>query len=357
MLHKITVLLLLLLFLASCRKDDSEDKDSLDLSMESVNFSAQKDASLIVVRTDKNWTAKCDASWIALSTKEGQSSTGFLVGVPANRGFKREATITVSSGKISKDIKVSQLGVTKIEFEINGAKFKFLPVIADTFFYLDGTTYLATRKVFLDSYFISETEITNAQWKVVAGSLPYNTENNLPNHPVVVNWKQINEVFIPKINQNSDYQFRLPTENEWEVAARGGLLSGNTSYAGSIYIDQVAWHWQNSEGKKHKVALKKANELGLYDMSGNVSEWCSDWYVEWTDANRPSGELINPKGPTSGTLKVIRGGDFQANRFEYDRNSCSVTSRNYLPPDIITDGFLYEGYNHYTGFRLVITTK
>jgi formylglycine-generating enzyme required for sulfatase activity len=191
----------------------------------------------------------------------------------------------------------------------------------------------------------------------VAGSLPYNTENNLLYHPVVVNWKQINELFIPKISLVADYQFRLPTENEWEVAARGGLLSGNTKYAGSINIDQVAWHWKNSEGKKHKVALKKANELGLYDMSGNVSEWCNDWYAEWTDANRPSGELVNPKGPASGTLKVIRGGDFRADRFEYDRNSCSITTRSYLPPDISTEGFLYDGYNHYTGFRLVIASK
>jgi formylglycine-generating enzyme required for sulfatase activity len=357
MVNKVAFLFLFLLFLASCRKDDSEKKDSLEISVESVSFNAQKDESMIVVRTDENWTAQSDAEWITFSTYEGEGSTGFIVGASANPGFKRETKVSVVAGKLTKDIKVVQLGVTKIEFEINGVKFKFLPVNADTSFYLDGSTYLATRRVYLDSYFISETEITNAQWKAVAGSLPYNTENNLLYHPVVVNWKQINELFIPKISLVADYQFRLPTENEWEVAARGGLLSGNTKYAGSINIDQVAWHWKNSEGKKHKVALKKANELGLYDMSGNVSEWCNDWYAEWTDANRPSGELVNPKGPASGTLKVIRGGDFRADRFEYDRNSCSITTRSYLPPDISTEGFLYDGYNHYTGFRLVIASK
>jgi formylglycine-generating enzyme required for sulfatase activity len=357
MINKVAFLFLFLLFLSSCGKDDSEDKDSLDLSVETVSFSAEKDASLVVVRTDKSWAAQCDARWITFSAKEGEGSTGFIVGASANPGFEREATISVLAGKITRDIKVSQLGVTKIEFKINGVIFKFLPVNADTFFYLDGSTYLATRNVYLDSYFISETEITNAQWEAVIGSLPYNTENNLPYHPVVVNWKQINELFIPKIKLVADYPFRLPTENEWEVAARGGKLSSNTGYAGSMYIDQVAWHWLNSEGKKHMVASKKPNELGLYDMSGNVSEWCSDWYELWTEENHPSGELTNPTGPASGTLKVIRGGDYLADRFEYDRNSCSITTRNYLPPDISTEGFLYDGYYHYTGFRLVIAKK
>ena len=152
----------------------------------------------------------------------------------------------------------------------------------------------------------------------------------------------------------SEYQFRLPTENEWEVAARGGLKDINASFAGSIYIDSVAWYFQNSEGRKHEVAMKLPNELGLYDMSGNVSEWCSDWYLEWTEANRPPSESTNPTGPATGTLKVIRGGDFIAERFQYDRNNCRVSSRNYLPPGINTSDFLYEGSYHFPGFRLVI---
>ncbi|MBE0653767.1 MAG: SUMF1/EgtB/PvdO family nonheme iron enzyme [Bacteroidales bacterium] len=353
-----------LLLTASCKKDDDPDPDKppvvvdvFDLSLTTIHFTAEKDASLVVVKTNGDWKATCDAGWIVLSAYEGNKSTGFIIGASANQYFPREAIITITSEEKIKEIKVNQAGVASISFEINGVSFSLLPVIADTSFYLDGDTYLASRSVYLDSYFISETEITNAQWKAVTGTLPYGDENSMPDLPVVANWNNITENFIPRINEQTAYRFRLPTENEWEVAARGGLESGNTGYAGSIYIDEVAWYAQNSEGRKHLVALKKPNELGLYDMSGNVSEWCSDWYGEWTEDNRPPAESSNPTGPATGTEKVIRGGDFLADRFEYDRNSCRVTSRNHLPPDINTEDFLYEGYNHFTGFRLVIAKK
>lgn len=365
---KLLLLFSFFLLLASCGKDDDPQPkpdpdpdddppvvvDFFDLSISAISFSANKDASLVVVKTNDTWSANCDQDWISLSASEGTKSTGFIVGASANRKFSREAVITISSDDKTKEIKVIQSGVSSVEFEINGVLFSLLPVEADTTFSLDGSTYLAQRDVYLDSYFISETEITNAQWLAVTGSLPYDTENNHPNLPVVVNWNDIYELFLPKLNAAIDYEFRLPTENEWEVAARGGRKDQSSIYAGSIYIDEVAWHWGNSEGRKHNVALKLPNELGLYDMSGNVSEWCSDWYMEWTEDHKPPAEANNPTGPDSGTEKVIRGGDFSADRFEYDRNSCRVTTRNYLPPDITTQGFLFNGYYHHPGFRLVI---
>jgi len=328
--------------------------DFLDLSLATINFTAEKDASLVVVRTDKDWTAICAEDWITLSTYNASKSTGFLIGASTNKKFQRNATITISGSGKSKEIKVSQAGVTKVEFKINGVPFTLLPVETDTSFYLDGATYLASRNVYLDSYYISETEITNAQWRAIVGKLPYDSESNSPNLPVIANWKDITEQFIPKLNELSDYKFRLPTENEWEVAARGGKKDIGGSYAGSMYIDEVAWHWNNSEGRKHIVALKKPNELGLYDMSGNVSEWCSDWYVKWTDDNHPPAESNNPTGPSTGTEKVIRGGDFRADKSEYDQNSCNIVYRNSLIPDINTEDFQYGGYYHYPGFRLVI---
>lgn len=365
---KLLLLFSFFLLLASCGKDDDPKPmhdpdpdpdppvvvDFFELSMATINFKTNEDASLVVVKTNDNWSASCKEDWISLSAGEGTESTGFIIGASANKKFSREALVSISSGDKTKEIKVFQSGVTSIEFEINGVPFSLLPVKADSTFSLDGSTYLAQRDVYLDSYFISETEITNEQWHAVVGSLPYDTENSKPNFPVVVNWNDIYEIFLPKLNAVIDYDFRLPTENEWEVAARGGKKDQSGIYAGSIYIDEVAWHWGNSEGRKHNVALKAPNELGLYDMSGNVSEWCSDWYAQWTEDNKPPAEANNPTGPESGTEKVIRGGDFSADRFEYDRNSCRVTTRNYLPPDINTPDFLFDGYYHHTGFRLVI---
>lgn len=349
--NKIACFLLVFLFMVSCGKDDDSDGSGvLELSHSTINFTTEKDASLVKVQTDKNWTATCDAGWISFSAENGEGTTAFLIGASENKTFLREATITISAGNTKKSIQVIQSGVSKIEFELNGVIFRFLPVQADTLFYFD----FPFRSVYLDSYFISETEITNAQWNAIVGSLPYNDENSKPNLPVIVNWNQISTEFLPKINSKVSYLFRLPTEHEWELAAMGGKKNINSSYAGSIYIDEVAWYWLNAGGKKHEVGLKQPNELGLYDMSGNVSEWCSDWYEQWTDLNPPPSESTNPTGPATGTLKVIRGGDFIAERFEYDRNNCSVSSRNYLPPDISTEGFLYDGYYHYTGFRLVI---
>jgi len=364
MKQKPILLYLFLLLLLSCGKGDDPDPndpdgppvvvDLFDLSLTTIHFTAEKDASLVVVKTDSEWKATCPADWIALSAYEGNASTGFIIGASANRKFSRQASISILSNKQTKEIKVIQAGVSSIQFEINGVSFSLLPVESDTTFYLDGETYLASRSVFLDSYFLSETEITNAQWKAITGSLPYEDESSKGDLPVIANWNTITEDFIPQINELTGYQFRLPTENEWEVAARGGKASGNTSFAGSIYIDEVAWHFGNSEGKKHKVATKEPNELGLYDMSGNVSEWCSDWFEEWTEDNHPPAEANNPTGPASGTEKVIRGGDFLSDRFEYDRKSCRIVSRNHLPPDINTEDFHYDGYYHFTGFRLVL---
>ncbi len=358
-------LFLILILAVSCKKDNNSPQPGptppkkadpyLKISMKDINFSHNKDAHLVVINTNVKWKATCTAKWLTFSAMQGDSTTGIIIAASKNKEFKRETTVSVVADTLSKEIQVTQSGVSRIEFKINGVSFTFLPVKADTSFYLDGGTYLASRNVYLDSYFISETEITNAQWKAVTGRLPYGSENNFPHLPVIVNWKSISEDFLPKLNQLSEYTLRLPTENEWEVAARGGLKSNRTLYAGSMYIDTVAWYWNNSGGMKHNVGMKKPNELGLYDMSGNVSEWCGDWYEEWTDDNHPPANAKNPTGPKTGTEKVLRGGDFIAEQFQYDRDGCAVYARNHLPPDIDTKNFLYDGFYHYPGFRLVIT--
>ncbi|MDA3815772.1 MAG: SUMF1/EgtB/PvdO family nonheme iron enzyme [Prolixibacteraceae bacterium] len=372
MKSKLAFLYVLMLLLASCGKgddpspvdpDDPSDPDNptvvvdfLDLSLTTINFTAEKDASLVVVNTNTKWEAACSADWISLSASEGDNSTGFIIGASTNKKFLREATINISGGDKTKEIKIKQSGVSKIEFEINGVAFKLLPVSMDTtIFFIMGNH---STNLYMDSYFISETEITNAQWRAVMGSLPIESETNSTDLPVYENWENITEKFIPKINELIDYNLRLPTETEWEIAAVGGKKDIGGVYAGSIYIDEVAWYWGNSEGKRHNVALKMPNELGLYDMTGNVSEWCSDWYEGWTYLDpAPPAELSNPTGPATGTVKVIRGGDCRTNQ-----DDCSINYRNNLPPNIIETeytgikhpGFLYEGYFHFPGFRLVI---
>ncbi len=341
----------------SCNKEDATKiEDSyLDISLVSIDFTADKDASLLKIETNNEWKISSDATWLSFSAKNGNESTAILVAATENKRFQRAATVTVQAYNITKEIKVTQTGVSKIEFEINGIKFTLLPVLADTTFYLEGGVSFNSRNVYLDNYFISETEITNAQWQAVTGNLPYNTENSFPNLPVVATWNQIAQNFIPKINELTEYKFRLPTEHEWEVAARGGHEFVQFYYfAGNNNADDVAWYYNNSEGRKHDVGLKQPNELGLYDMSGNVSEWCSDWYREWTEDNPPGNNLTNPTGPSIGTNKVVRGGDLVADEFQYQQNSCYIYMRDHLPPNIDTDDFLYGGYYHYPGFRLVI---
>ena len=157
------------------------------------------------------------------------------------------------------------------------------------------------HSVTLSGYYIGKTEVTQALWKAVMGSNPsYFKGDDLPVE--CVSWDDCQE-FIRKLNSLTGQHFRLPTEAEWEFACRGGNNSLGYKYSGSDNIDNVAWYDGNSGDKTHPVATKSANELGIYDMSGNVWEWCCDWYGDYT-----SGALTNPKGPESGSLCVLRGG-------------------------------------------------
>ncbi len=159
------------------------------------------------------------------------------------------------------------------------------------------------HSVTLNSYYIGKTEVTQALWKAVMGSNPSDFKgDNLPVE--YVSWNDCHE-FIRKLNALTGQNFRLPTEAEWEFACRGGNNSRGYKYSGSNYIYNVAWYGDNSGNKTHPVATKSPNELGIYDMNGNVWEWCSDWYGGYT-----SGAQTNPKGPDSGSGRVGRGGSW-----------------------------------------------
>ena len=188
------------------------------------------------------------------------------------------------------------------------------------------------HNVTLDSYYIGETEITQAQWRAVMGSNPSAYKGD--NRPVEkVSWNDAKE-FCKKLSELTGKRYVLPTEAQWEYAARGGNQSKGYTYSGSNNIDEVAIYDVYSS-KHSNVKSKKPNELGIYDMSGNVWEWCSDWY----SSSYSSSSQTNPQGPTSGSYRVLRGGSWGG-----IAGSCRVAYRDYDYPS--------NAFNNY-GFRVV----
>jgi formylglycine-generating enzyme required for sulfatase activity len=185
-----------------------------------------------------------------------------------------------------------------------------------------------THTVTLSAFQIGKYEVTQADWRDVMGSNPSNFKG-CDDCPVEnVSWDEVQD-FIMTLNQRTGKKYRLPTEAEWEYAARGGHkmpkdVSMMSAYAGSDDISKVAWYLTNSGDKPHPVGLKTPNALGLYDMSGNVYEWCADWYGAYTE-----GAQSNPTGPKSGSLRVLRGGSWGSNA-----QFCRVAGRyDYTPED------------------------
>ena len=195
-----------------------------------------------------------------------------------------------------------------------------------------------THSVTLSDYYIGKYEVTQAQWRAIMGSNPSNFKgDNLPVENV--SWNDIQE-FIKKLNAQTGKKFRLPTEAEWEYAARGGNQSKGYKYSGSNSISEVAWYDGNSGDKTHPVGQKTPNELGIYDMSGNVWEWCQDWY---SSSAYSSSSQTNPTGPSSGSYRVLRGGSW-GNYAGY----CRVSYRR-------DDGPAYR--SSYCGFRLACLSE
>ena len=196
--------------------------------------------------------------------------------------------------------------------------------------------------VTLSDFSIGQTEVTQELWQAVMGSNPsyYTSDSQLPVERV--SWNSCQD-FIEQLNQLTGETFRLPTEAEWEFAARGGNKSQKYRYSGSSNIQDVAWFWNSIPSQQigtpgygtQPVATKAPNELGLYDMSGNVWEWCQDWY-----GNYSSDDQINPTGPSWGSFRIFRGGSWSRSS-----ESCRVAYRNYTYPSTSDDTM---------GFRLAL---
>ena len=231
-------------------------------------------------------------------------------------------------------------------FTVNGVSFDMIHVEGGTF--MMGAlpddkeaedNEKPAHSVTLSSFSIGETEVTQALWKAVMGSNPSFFTGNSQRPVEWVSWNDCQK-FISKLNSLTGKNFRLPTEAEWEYAARGGNKSYGYKYSGSNTISNVAWYYDNSAvngtRQTHPVKQKQANELGIYDMSGNVWEWCQDWYGSYSSSSQ-----TNPTGPSSGSYRVYRGGSWN-----YDAFLCRSSDRCWVTPD-----FKHSGL----GFRLALS--
>jgi len=185
---------------------------------------------------------------------------------------------------------------------------------------------LPRHEVTLSGFYISRYVVTQKEWIAAMGNISYPFIGD--DLPASGTWNDI-QIYISRLNAFTGKNYRLPTEAEWEYAARGGNKSQGYKYSGSNNIGEVAWYFINAYDRLQPVGQKNPNELGIYDMSGNMCEWCSDYLGNYTDASQ-----MNPTGPVTGTLRIFRGGCWNDPAF-----NSRVSRRGYGFPDVYAFSF------------------
>lgn len=314
--------------------------NEISASETSLSFIADGESKSVSVTSNFAWETVSKPSWIIISPSSGSSGTTSLIITADKTTSTSSRTGSISLGKSSSatvSISVSQAaasaGADKT-FTVTGngktVTFTMKYVQAGTFAMGDDYGYGSSPKhnvTITNDFYIGETEVTQALWYAVMGHEPIEgAEWHIKgdNYPAFyISYLDCQE-FISKLNVKTGQSFRFPTEAEWEFAARGGNKSKGYIYAGSNSIDDVAWYYDNSSASDqyhwseiHTVKGKTPNELGIYDMSGNVDEWCYDWIGYYS-----SSSLINPTGPSTGSLRVYRGGSYRSLK-----GSCEVSYR------------------------------
>lgn len=299
------------------------------ITVGSVDGTANTDACLVVVYTEvgdvnsDGYVNISDVTKLIDFLLSGDSS-----GVNTDKAdTNRDTDVNISDVTMLIDYLLGGIDLNPplIEtFTVNGVSFKMVEVQGGTFL-MGGTSEqgsdawdneMPVHQVTLSSFAIGQTEVTQELWMAVMGTNPSKFKGNLQLPVEYVSWNDCQE-FIAKLNQMTGINFRLPTEAEWEYAARGGNKSRSFKYAGSNTATNVAWIRSNSSSRTHQVASKEPNELGLYDMSGNVLEWCMDWQGGYS-----SNAQINPTGSATGTYRILRGGCW-----DMSENSSRVSAR------------------------------
>ena len=213
------------------------------------------------------------------------------------------------------------------------AMYPMVEITGGTFFMGEGNE---RHQVTLSPYQIGTFEVTQELWEAVMGD--NHSAFKGARKPVTnVSWSYCQE-FIKKLNQITGKDFRLPTEAEWEFAARGGVVEKVSEYSGNDVLNEVGWSVSNSRGTTHDVGEKNSNKLGLYDMSGNVNEWCLDWYGYYL-----ADSIVDPIGPKDGYKRIARGGSWKSKDFD-----CGVTKRYHAFP--------HNSYDN-VGLRLCVGTS
>lgn len=223
---------------------------------------------------------------------------------------------SIENAPAQKALKAAISGIKSNMIRLRGGSFTMGKVSGDN-------NEAPEHVVDIKQFYLSRYEITNSDWNAVLPEEPAKGAI-CPDCPVEnISWNDI-ERFLKKLNELTHENYRLPTEAEWEFAAKGGIQSVNNAFSGGSKVDKYGWFNSNSSGKSHSVGTKSANELGLFDLTGNVAEWCSDWY-DGTYYNK--SERNNPAGPKSGKEKVVRGGSWD----DYDINSRNTYRTSHQP--------------------------
>ena len=341
-----------IMLLFGCNKD----RDLNELKFEITNEEWTISGTTATLTADYSWSGEIVS--IAMDVSEdggfasamsfeasvsGNSLTVTATGLKAGTTYYYRMRLNTENGKVESETKtfVTNNPNDPNTFTVNGVSFEMVYVEGGTFD-MGATTEQGSdaesdekpvHSVTLDGYYIGKCEVTQELWEAVMGSNP-SYFKGAQNPVESVSWNDCQN-FIKKLNSLTGRTFRLPTEAEWEYAARGGNKSRHYKYSGSGNIGYVAWYYKNSGSTTHAVGTQTANELGIYDMSGNVCEWCSDWYGGYS-----AGSQTNPQGPSSGSARVLRGGSWS----DYARY-CRVSYRYCGDP--------YDSYDG-GGLRLVL---
>ena len=296
-----------------------------DWTVRELNFASKKEKRIVFVNIDGSPLS--DEFEFMYGTKQHVDATSANAINRLCADLRTWLTIPSISSKASESIVSPPLTKKNQDnyktFKAGNVEFKMIHVEGGTFTMGKGRV---AHKVTLSPYYIGETPVTQALWKEVTGNNPsyfkYNSFKEPDQCPVEsVSWNDSLE-FIKNLNLKTGKQFRLITEAEWEFAARGGTKSKGYEYSGSDNINEVAWYIGCGLHTTFPVKNKRPNELGIYDMSGNVGEWCYDWYDDYSICAQ-----TNPTGPNSGTYHVIRGGSYF-----HESKYCRTLSRGYLLP-------------------------